>query len=297
MKIGKRLLLTLLILAIAVSAMPLMKTEAAEINTTSDLLYVGQSWNYSFLRIGEIKKVTYSNKKVAATTEMGSAILYIKAKAAGTTTITVTGTNYTYKIKLTVKKMDVTASFCKKLPDGTYLYKVKNNTKEGYFERVDFMIALRDSEGEFLDYDNDYITGLTPGSTVYSICTQKTDIDADLKRSTVELDGFTNDPPSTGFKNVNCTSKIKVTDSKSGVITPSDSEIKLNIKNNSSNSAFAYGQIIWYNESNEIVFINEASDEISSKKSAIWTKKVPEEEYGAVRYSITVCAFNKVKVE
>lgn len=297
MKIGKRLLLSLLILVITVSGMTVRKTEAAELNTTTDLLFVGQSWNYNFQRIGLIKKVTYSNKKVAETTEIASTILYIKAKAAGTTTITVTGSKYTYKIKLTVKKMDVTASVYKKLSDGSYLYKVKNNTKDGFFEEINFMIVLRDSDGEFLDYFNGSITGLTPGSTVYSICNTYDDYDADIKRSTVELDDFTTDPVTTGYKYVNCTAKMKVTDTKGGVVAPSDKDIKFNIKNNSSDKAYVYGQVIWYNDNGEIVFVSDLIDEISSQKSEKRTMEVPGEEYGAVSYSISVRAYNKVMVK
>lgn len=296
MKKNNNRLLLVLILMILISGFPTKEAKAS--NLKSFTLYVGQELAITFNGVGVIQKVTYSNKKVAITKDIGTGTVTFKAKEVGKTTMNVKGTTQTYKIEIVVKKMDVKASFYKKLPDGKYIVKYTNNTKAGFFEDINFKVIYRSSEGEFLDWDENSISWLLPGTSVYDIFQPNDDYDIDLKKSKIEVSDFEIDVDAGKWtKYVDCTSKIRVTDPKGGIISPSDYKFTFKTKNNSSYDANIKVCILWYDANDKLVTV----DNIYSYESITdlvykWTVDIPDEIYGAVSYKISISAHNEINL-
>ncbi|SHO53811.1 Ig-like domain-containing protein [Anaerocolumna xylanovorans] len=293
MKKPKGPLLLVLILIILTGSFPAMEVKAD--NTVNDRFYVGYEFYYTFQKIGEILKVTNSNKKIATITKTSDDELLVKAKSPGKTTLTIKGKAYTRKINLTVKKMDVTAKFCGKLPNGEHLVKVTNNTKEGFFESVRFAVVLRASNGDFLDYGSISVYSLLPGKSLYVKYMPEEDSGCDFSKSTLEVSSFETEALLSNITYTDCSSKLAVTDVKGGVLSPSDSEISVKFKNNSSEVAHIYFQICWYDEKGKIVDIsNHFWGDLSAKETGKETIFVPDEDYSAASYRMSVVGYNKV---
>ncbi|WMJ89505.1 hypothetical protein [Anaerocolumna sp. MB42-C2] len=294
MKKSKGLLLVTMVLILLLSGYPATSAKAA-FNTLSAVMYEGQDYNYNFLGMGKIEKVTYSNKKAASTVKIEDTTLYFKANKAGATTITVKGKAYTYTIKLTVKKTDITASFVKKLQDGTYLVKITNKTKDGYVEYVSFATVLRSSDGGFLKFDDVTAAALNPGATVYETYEPDEDYNVDLSKSTLELNEFEIDT-GLGIKFTDCTKKMIVTDAKGGKVAPGDTNFTFSIKNNNTKvAANTYYTIAWYDANGNTVKVENINPGyINPKEESKITAYVPDQEYGVVSYKITVRAYSKV---
>ncbi len=291
MKRTKRVLLLLMVLILA-AGFPAVNVSAA--NTKSQVLYVGEDFTYDFHFMGKILKVTYSNKKVASTIKIEDNTLHFKAKAIGTTTITVKGEKYTYKINLTVKKMDVTASFVKKLQDGTYLVKIKNKMKKIFVESASFTAVLQSPDGEFLEFSGISASALNPGATVYMVFRPNEAYEADLSKSKLELDGFEIERGE-GIKLTDCTTKMIVTDTMGGKITPGDSEITFKIKSKASDPASTYYTVMWYDAAGKTIAVEDKyHGDISPKEECEISAYPPKQEYGPVSYKLAVRAYSKV---
>lgn len=214
--------------------------------------------------------------------------IYITAKAPGKTKLTITGERYTYTINLTVKKLDVTAKFYKKLPDGNYILKVTNNTKEGYFKSVQFAAAYRASDGEFIDFEEEGPSAyyLFPGKTYYITCKLWNDYDFDLSKSTLEASSFDTDVL-TAIKYTDYSTKIKLTDRNNGVVSVSDHKIAVDVKNNAPKAVTAIVQVCWYDENQNMVYADFQYRDVKQKKTGTLKINVPDEKYNAVSYSIS----------
>lgn len=291
MKRAKRLLIQILVLVLLLCNYPALEVKA--INTLDELFYVGQHYNYTFLRIGRIIKADSSNKKVAILSDVSTDDIDLVAKAPGKSTITIKGEAYTYTINLTVKKMDVTAKFYKRLPGGNYIIKVTNNTK-GFFQRVYFTAVFRSSDGEFMDYDTERVIAmdLIPGKTYYTIYKPLNDCDFDLSKSTLEANNFDTELLFTGIKYTDYSAKIKLTDLNKGVIDSSDSKITVEVKNNSAKAVTALVQVCWYNENGDMVYADYYSKDLKQKGTGKVTIDTPDKNYGAVSYSLAGYAYN-----
>jgi hypothetical protein len=291
MKRIKRVLLLLMVL-ILITGYPAVNVSAA--NTRSEVLYVGEDYTYDFYFMGKILKVTYSNKKVAETIKIERNSLHFKAKALGTTTITVKGEKYTYKINLTVKKMDVTATFIKKLQDGTYLVKFKNKMKNIFVESVCFAVVLRSQEDGFLEFSEINVSGLNPGATVYMVFKPDEDYEVDLTKSKLELDGFEIERGE-GIKFTDCTAKMVVTDTMGGKLAPGESEITFKIKSKASDPASTYYTVMWYDAAGKMIAVEDKyyGDISPNEEREIWAFP-PKQEYGPVSYKLAVRAYSKV---
>lgn len=291
MKRTKRVMLLLMVLILA-TGLPAVNVSAA--NTRNEVLYVGEDYTYDFYFMGKILKVTYSNKKVAETLNIERNSLNFKAKALGTTTITVKGEKYTYKINLTVKKMDVTATFVKKLQDGTYLVKIKNKMKKVFVESAYFAAVLQSPDGEFLEFSGVRVSALNPGATVYRVFKPGEDYEADLSKSKLELDSFEREKGE-GIKITDCTAKMVVTDTMGGKLAPGETEITFKIKSKASDPASTYYTVMWYDAAGKMIAVEDKyhGDISPNEEREIWAFP-PKQEYGPVSYKLAVRAYSKV---
>ena len=163
MKARKRITALILSLALLVTLMPPSAAKAAT-KTQSETLLVGEVVNYSPL-LGTIKSVSTS-KKAVATVKKKDGKAVVTAKKAGKAVITIKSTRGTNKVKLTIKKADISCNL-KLMPDGYVLVSVKNNTSI-FMDYATVAYTLRNPEGEVIEQKTCTVSDLIPKKTAYT---------------------------------------------------------------------------------------------------------------------------------
>lgn len=163
MKARKRIVALVLSLALLVTLMPQAAVQAAT-KTQSETLLVGEVVEYSPI-LGTIKSVSTS-KKTVATVKKKNGKAVVTAKKAGSAVITIKSTRGTNKVKLTIKKADISCNL-KLLPDGYVLVSVKNNTSI-FMDYATVAYTLKNPEGEVIEQKTCTVSDLIPKKTAYT---------------------------------------------------------------------------------------------------------------------------------
>lgn len=118
----------------------------AEARTKTDklTLYTGEKISYSYIGLGNVKKVTSSKKSVVAAKKYKGGS-YMTAKKAGKANVTVKGSRGKWIHKITVRKPNFKTSVSP-TPEGDFLVSVKNNNPS-WFDWVEVVFTFRDAAG------------------------------------------------------------------------------------------------------------------------------------------------------
>lgn len=256
----RRIAATMLALAMVISLLPAAPVQAAT-QTKSMTMYVGEAFSYT--DYSTVKSTSSSKKSVVSVKKDSSNPKYaiFTAKKAGNATLTIKTKNGTTKIKVTVKKLDMTVTM-KDLGNGYIYVSVKNNTKQ-VFEDVTVNYSLADADGNEVKADDVRIYTLLPGKTSYNTISYNNysySVDvANSKAVVSEVDRS----PSRSYKDVS--SKIKATVSdESG-----DDSVVVSIttKNNYSDYASGNNFILIYNAEDQVIGCTSRSFYLKSKAS------------------------------
>ncbi|MCR4956375.1 MAG: hypothetical protein K6A30_06800 [Lachnospiraceae bacterium] len=251
----KRVAALVLALVMVFSMVPAMPSKAA--STRSVTLYVGEAIYYT--NYNKVRSTKSSKKSVASVSKDSSNNTHanIRAKKAGKATLTIRTTAGTQKIKVTVKKLNVTASL-KDLGNGYVMITVKNHTKQ-IFESLTVGYALTDTSGNIVLKDTVNVYNVLPGKTSYTkVYYNQRAYSLNINTSAAVVGHSTYGSRSINYKYTNRSSKVKasVTDR-----TSDSSSISFNVttKNKTSASVSGSNYILLYDASNNVIGVENRS--------------------------------------
>lgn len=266
-KLTKRILSVFLAIAMIVTILPTVTTEAAT-KTEKLTLYVGES--YTFYTIGFDSLTGSSNtKKTVATVKVNKSKKQytLAAKKAGTTTICVKGKDYygksaVLKYTITVKKPSFSIS-TQSIDDNYALIKIKNNCK-ATFDKIAIKYTFKTPDGEVYAQNTTTISRVLAGKTVYEKVYVGRDANIDYSQSVVKVTAFDRDPSYT-YKNVT-TKQVTVKETEK---SEEDSKITFKLKEKNTLNQYVYGHVyvISYDADDNIIDVDDYSLYLDKKET------------------------------
>lgn len=265
-------------------------TAEAATKTKKMTMYVGETFSYSYIGMGNIKSVK-SNKKSVVTAKKiknGSTVYnQMTAKKKGSAKVTVKGTRGTYIYKITVKKKPNIVVSITPRTDG-YATVTVNNKSSVYIENVNVEITYRNAAGTVIGDSTARIYCLGAknkfADQVYPSVYPYRATDIDWSKTTYKI-VYDRNPE---YKYSNYTKKVKYTYSvKNGYLN-----IKTKISYKGNNSVYAGYTVYFYDAAGNVVdvdnFYNYLSGSNAKYRTSTYTMRMPSD---AVTYKISKMAY------
>lgn len=284
-KLTKRILSVFLAIAMIVTILPTVTTEAAT-KTQNLSLYVGET--YTFYTIGFDSLTGSSNtKKTIATVKVDKSKKQytLSAKKAGTTTISIKGKDYygksaVLKYKITVKKPSFTIS-TQSIDNGYALIKIKNNCKST-FDRIAINYTFKTPDGEVCAQNSTTVSRVIAGKTSYETVYVGRDANIDYTQSVVKVTGFDRDPSYT-YKTVT-TKQVTVKETEK---SEDDTSVTFKLKEKNTLNQYVYGHVyvISYDAEDNIIDVDDRSLYLDKKETKTTSEySVSKSEYSHPNY-------------
>ena len=264
-KLIKRMMSVFMAIVMVIVAFAPVTTKA---ETKSQTMYVGEAFEGHIFGT-TITKVSSSNKKIVkAAKKKGQKYAYtLEAKKAGKATVTVTYKDYrstkTYKLKITVKKADLTIS-AQPLDGGYALLKIKNNTKQ-VFDSVIYKYTFKAADGSIVKEEPTYRTyKVLAGKTAYETIYVGRDTQIDYSQFSYKIVALDRDPNYT-YKNAKADEVVV----KQKDVSEDGNYIKFkfNRKNNLNKSVAGVSYIIYYDAADQIIGLDRYTFSLSKKET------------------------------
>lgn len=281
MKTRKRITALILSLTLLITLIPQSAVQASA-KTRSDTLLVGEVISYSPI-LGTIKSVS-SSKKAVATVKKKNGKAVVTAKKTGKAVVTMKTTRGTSKIKLTIKKANISCNL-KLLPDGYVLLSVKNNTSI-YMDNATVAYTLKNPEGEIIKQDICSVSSLMPNKTAYEkIYYNDYNHTVSIENSSAKVQSHSRN---LSYKYTSRVSVTKVT------VTEEDAashKLTFKVQNKYSGSISGTVDFLFYDENGNIIDLNSRSIYLRGKaidSFSIYTSA----EY--ISYEIVIRTYSKL---
>lgn len=280
MKTIKKLAALLLCVTLLVTMVPQAGTQAAaKTKTQKDTLLVGEVVNYT--PFGTLKSVSTSKKSVATVKKSGGKAV-VTAKKAGTATITIKSNRGINKVKLTIKKADITCGL-KVLPNGYVLLSVKNNTPV-YIDDATISYTLKTPEGETIAQNTRTVSDLMPKKTAYEkISYNDYSFTVSSENSSAVYSG--------GSRTLSAKYKSRISTTNVTVTDESDGKLTLKVQNKYSGAIRGTIDVLFYDEAGKVIYYNDYYVYMKGKEIASNTVNVPIDGYAS--YKIMVRTYSK----
>ncbi len=249
--------------AMAVTAvMPVPAVKAV----TKQTMYVGEKFEYVIYG-ATVTGVSSSSKKVVKTAKAKGKnnACTLEAKKTGSATVTIKYKDYsrkthTKKLKITVKKLDLTGTV-KPLDSGYVLLEVKNNTKQT-FDRAEVRYTLKNASGQVIKEDVERVNYVMAGKTAYDSIYVGRDQNIDFSQCEAKVTAADRDPGYT-YKNVakkNLTvTKMDEADDGTNIT------FKLRIKNKLNQNVQVVNYLISYDSEGNIIDMTRRTAYVNKK--------------------------------
>lgn len=269
--LGKAVTALVLFAMVMTAFMPVPAVKAA----TKQTMYVGEKFQY-IIYGATVTSVSSSSKKVVKTAKVKDRTnaCTLEAKKTGSATVTIkykdyTRKTHTKKLKVTVNKLDITATV-KPLDSGYVLLEMKNNTKQT-FERAEVRYTLKNASGQVIKEDVERVYYVMTGKTTYDSIYVGRDQNIDFSQCEAKVTAAERDPGYT-YKNVakkNLTvTKMDEADDGTNIT------FKLRIKNKLNQNVQVVNYLISYDSQGNIIdmtrrtaYVNKKATETTSEYS------------------------------
>lgn len=287
-KLSVRLTTAALAILIAIAFMPLLAggRSYAATKTSSYTVYTHES--FSFYGVGKVKSVKSSNSKRVSAKKDGKYNVKLTTKKTGKATITVRGSLGTRKLRLTVKKLNIRASFAGRTPDGYLMTKFKNRNSH-IFDQIQYKYTLKDSAGTTLKTGTSVLFGMKAKGTMYgdSVIPVGISDQVDMSKSTIKVTAATHNPDAkytTVTKKVPITKKKVFDDGSSRIVQPT-------FKNKTSKNVSVRGYVLFYDAGGKILDAERIYLNLSSKQTNSTKVYVSYYAKGFARYKVFYHAY------
>jgi hypothetical protein len=261
----KKIVSMFLVFAMVIAVAAPGVVQAATKVDKKQTMYIGEAFE-GYLYGSTIKSVKSSNSKVvkAAKSSDKKYGYTMTAKKKGTATITVKykygSKSKTYRLKITVKKLDVTITSQRV---GSYvLFSIKNNTAQ-CFDRVYFSYELKDSTGSVLKADETSCSYIASKATGYDSVYFASDLAVDGTQTTAKVTAVSRDPQYT-YKNAT-TKQLTVT-KKNEVFSDNKLTFNVTYKNKTNYYVYGYTYVFLYDAADNIIGMIDSRSIYLSKK-------------------------------
>ena len=287
-KLNAKVLALAITLLMAVILIPLLSENTfAATKTKKYTVYSKEQFSLYLGGIGNIKKVTSSNKKVATVSRDKDFkwIANIKTKKAGKATITIRYKKHTFKAKLTVKKLNIKGSIVSR--NGDYIIIKFKNYNPRTFEQFAYKYTLKNSVGETLQsgtvggYGGIYSKSTKYGREIYIDYAIRDQVD--LSKSSVTVTAATH-APGTAYKSASKYIKLK---SK----TTTDKAVQTTIKNSSKYDVTVIGEVKFYDDAGKLVCVQPLYEFLTKKSTQ--TDKHYSYSQNFAKYVVTYKSYYK----
>ena len=238
----------------------------AKAATVKQTMYVGEKFEYVIYGT-TFTSVSSSNKKVVTAAKVKNKVYActLNAKKAGSATITIKYKDYakkshTQKIKVTVKKLNISASV-QDLDGGYAMIVLKNNTTQT-FDRIEVQYTLKDSSGATVKQDTLRVSYVLNGKKAYDTIYVGRDMEIDYSKSVVKVTASDRDPNYT-YKNVS--SKNLVVTKQGETDNGNTISFKLKLQNKLNKYVQVVNYLISYDAQGNIIDIGKRTNYMNKK--------------------------------
>jgi len=256
----KQMMKRVLAVCLAVAFAALLPATVAEAATKSITMYKGES--FYFTDYGKVTKASSSNSKVvkAAKDKENERHTNLTAKKTGKATVTIKSSYGTTKLKITVKKLDLSAKVLS-ITGGNVILEIKNKTAQT-FDTILVDYAFKDIDGDVIKQDTEKIYRVPAKKTVYeSIYVGQQAELLDLDSCRAKVSAAEHNP---GYIYKDASSKVKAT-VKDETDNGSNVSFSLTTKNNTSQSVTGYNYVMIYDANDTLIGVDKMSIYLDKK--------------------------------